>query len=359
MIMMLRRVVLILVLLAGGLVSALAQDNAPVMGSTGTAAEAEQPEPAQILVIGDALAGGLGAGLARMADSKAYVVTNRFNEESGLARPEVYDWSNRLPKILESNDFDAAVVMLGSNDRQQMRDGNERYAFGSAEWNRLYGARVDSLLDLLDDAGVKVYWIGLPAMGDADYDAAIKSIVDLQRARAEAKGATFVDMRPHFLAPDGSYTDTGKDDTGAVVKLRGRDGISFFKQGNNRMGQIVLDAFAKSQPAAVAETAQPIAEPDADPALARAPLPQRAVPEFGQSLLFGEVVVSRPSDISTTALLTLGRGPQMTPAEASAALASLAQQGSAAAQLFTDGVVVKAPIGRVDDFAVPPKPAAP
>ncbi|MFO1121709.1 MAG: peptidoglycan-binding protein [Hyphomicrobiales bacterium] len=129
MIVVLRRVVLILVLLAGGLVSALAQDNAPVMGSTRTAASRTAGTGADP---GDRRCARqeLGAGLARMADPKAYVVTNRFgNEESRPGAPRVYDWSDRLPKILESNDFDAAVVMLGSNDRQQMRDGNERYAF--------------------------------------------------------------------------------------------------------------------------------------------------------------------------------------------------------------------------------------
>jgi hypothetical protein len=355
---MLRRIGLLIVLLCAGMSAALAQTaETPVMGSTGTAAATEEKQLTQILVIGDALAGGLGAGLSRMADTETYVVTNRFNEESGLARPEVYDWADRLPKILESNSFDVIVVMLGTNDRQQIRDGNLRYAFGTPEWTQAYEAQLDRLLNELAASGASIYWIGLPPMGDPEYDEAMTAISALQKARAEAKDVRFIDMRPFFLSEDGRYTDMGKDDNGAMVKLRGRDGVSFFKTGNNRMGGIVLDAIAKAEPAAVPEedTSAGIA---AEAAIVRAPLPQRAVPEFGQALLQGEPLTMRPRDISTTALLVLGRGSSMSPAEASAALASITEPGSAAAALFTDGVILKPPAGRLDDFSVPPRPAA-
>jgi hypothetical protein len=123
------------------------------------------------------------------------------------------------------------------------------------------------------------------------------------------------------------------------------------------MGGIVLDAIAKAEPAAVPEE-DTSAGITAETAIVRAPLPQRAVPEFGQALLLGEPLTMRPRDISTTALLVLGRGSSMSPAEASAALASITEPGSAAAALFKEGVVVKPPVGRLDDFSVPPKPPA-
>ena len=50
----------------------------------------------RILVVGDSLAGGLGAGMARVVqDDPRYEIVNRFNELSGLARPEFYDWCVR------------------------------------------------------------------------------------------------------------------------------------------------------------------------------------------------------------------------------------------------------------------------
>ena len=64
----------------------------------------------------------------------------------------------------------------------------------------------------------------------------------LQRQLVEQRGMTYLDLRPQFTNPDGSYTDSFTDATGTVVRLRGRDGISFFKAGNNRMGELVLAA---------------------------------------------------------------------------------------------------------------------
>jgi uncharacterized protein len=99
-------------------------------------------QPAQetqrrVLVIGDGLAGGLGAGLSRMAEADgAFEVVNRFQEASGLARPEVYDWSVYLPNIMQGKGFTDVVILIGTNDRQEIRSSNFRYAFNSPEWTK-------------------------------------------------------------------------------------------------------------------------------------------------------------------------------------------------------------------------------
>ncbi len=84
----------------------------------------------------------------------------------------------------------------------------------------------------------------------------------MQKERVEAKGARFIDIRHAFANPQGSYTDTGPDDTGEFVRLRSRDGVHFFKQGNNRLAQLVLEAIKQSP--------WPAAKPAAPPACGRA-----------------------------------------------------------------------------------------
>ena len=76
----------------------------------------------RILVIGDALAGGLGAGLTRMAEpDTGFEIVNRFQEVSGIARPEVYDWARKPSQDHGRQEFNAVVVLLGANDRQAIR----------------------------------------------------------------------------------------------------------------------------------------------------------------------------------------------------------------------------------------------
>ena len=169
-----------------------------------------------------------------------FEIVNRFQETSGIARPEVYDWAASLPKIMEGKEFNAVVVLLGANDRQAIREGDFRLVFNTPEWTAAYEARIDELLDVLNAAGMKVFWVAIPPMGDAKYEADMKIVAALQKQEVLSKGQVYVDLRSAFLTPDGEYTDKGPDDTGEVRKLRSRDGVTFFKQGNNRFGQLLL-----------------------------------------------------------------------------------------------------------------------
>jgi uncharacterized protein len=312
--------------------------DTPVMGSSATAepppaGEAEQMT--RILVLGDDVGGGLGAGMVRMGEIDGrFDVALRFNEESGLARPEVYDWVASLPKILESSDYDVIVALIGANDRQMIRAGNARYAFNTPEWIAAYSVQMDRLLDTLKASGAKVYWVSLPPMADAEYDAAMRIISDLQRQRAEAKGVGYIDIRPQLSNPDGSYTDTGRDDTGEIL------------------AQLVLQAIqsgkAPSQ-AAATDNGAPASAP-----VPRTSVQERDVPLFGQTLMFGEVVILRPVDVTVSAMQVIrSGGDPLPPSAALAAIRAMVQPGSAAEKLFSDGVAVPAPRGRADDFTAP------
>lgn len=332
--------------------------DTPVMGSSAieeAAAQEEAQQVTDILVLGDAVGGGLGAGLIRMAEPDGrYQVALRLNEESGLARPEVYDWVATLPKIIESNSYDAIVVLLGTNDRQMIRSGNERYAFNTPGWVAAYKTQVDMLLDELADSGAKVYWVSIPPMANPEYDAAMQVITALQRERVEARGMNFVDIRREFSNPGGSYTDMGKDDTGKVRKLRGKDGISFFKQGNNRLAQLVLQAITSGKVALpkIAKVSLPENTSVQQPAA-----PPREVPLFGQTAMLGEALTLRPKDVVVSAMLVVGSGGDLSASAALEAIRALAPQGSSAEKLFRLGQASPAPKGRADDFAVPPPQA--
>lgn len=341
---MLTRLLMALAVLAFSLSGAGAQEiisGQPLIGSTAAVTEPavendQQADGFYILAIGDALGGGLGAGLTRMVELEdGFNVTLRFNEESGIARPEVYDWSERLPKILDGKTYDAIVVLLGANDRQTIRSGEQRFDFNTPEWIAAYKAQVDRILDVLTAGGSKVYWISIPPMGDAYYQAAMQEIAQIQKERVEAKGAVFVDIRPAFLDANGKYTDTGPDETGVVRKLRGRDGVSFFKQGNNRLAQLVLAAIKKGgtekpatgQPAIAGTTI-------VEPGHAAEPM----VPLFGQLGSDSNEASFRPEIIGSGAGFT--------------ALQALAVPGSSAEKLFVSGQSEKSPPGRADDFSV-------
>jgi uncharacterized protein len=315
----------------------LAQETAPLIGSEATQPQTEQvvamPTDGvnRILVIGDAMAGGLGAGMARMAAGDATMqVVSRFNESSGITRPDIYDWASALPKIMEGKNFTSVVVLIGLNDSQGIRGAGGQFAFNTPEWIAAYQANTDLILDSLISQNVKVYWLGEPPMGDATYDAEMKQVAGLQKNRVVAKGATFIDTRPLLLSPDGAYVDLGPDDTGEIRKLRQKDGVTFFKQGNNKFAQLILSAIKNGAPAGA-----PVAA-----AASEAVLPSS--PVFGQADVNGATVVAELGTV-------LPETRKIEPAQLGSSI--VPAPGSAAEKLFIAGEFAATPMGRFDDFS--------
>src|SRR5947209_1059896 len=55
----------------------------------------QSKESYQIFVLGDSLAAGLWSGMNRLAQGDdRLAIDGRYKEDSGLARPDYYDWNN-------------------------------------------------------------------------------------------------------------------------------------------------------------------------------------------------------------------------------------------------------------------------
>jgi len=199
----------------------------------------------KVFVLGDSLAGGLSAGMGRLNVGNPEIKLGvRFKEDSGIARPEFYDWNEAIPKIFDSNEVDIAIIMVGTNDAQAMSDGIERLEFGTPPWTALYSREVDRLINTLKQGGVAVYWVSLPPMAAPSYDAAIAQIADIQKRQAEAASIRYIDIRPELTGEDGKMLVRGPDDTGGIRKLRDNDGVHFMKVGNNKIGKLLLDVLS-------------------------------------------------------------------------------------------------------------------
>ena len=324
-----------------------AQDQGPVIGSEATPpAISEQPDDGvrRVLIIGDQLAGGMGAGLARITEEDDTVeVVNRFNESSGLTRPEIYDWAAAIPKMAEGKDFTTAIVLIGLNDRRDMLSGEKVLSFNSPEWIQLYKSRIDAVIDALQAWHMQVYWMSEPSIGDPQLDSDMQMLSNYAKERVIAKGATFIDIRTPFLGPDGKFADRGADETGADRHLRESDGITFYKAGNNRLGQIALAALnAAPQVPSVAPQVDlaPVAgNPDTD-----------QNPVIGQQGTDDTVVANDTSGLSAMVAADNSR----TRAVIDSTIGIAAAKGSQAEALFTTGLAGPAPAGRFDDFSAAP-----
>ncbi len=288
--------------------------------------------PKRILVIGDTLSGGLGAGLVRLTQSEQkFEFTFRPNESSGLARTEIYDWAAALPSILEANEYWGVVVMIGSNDRRDITG----QPFKSAPWSESYKANMEALLDVLKNQGVKTFWASNPPFADAKLNDDMQFITSLQKKLVGDRGENFVDLYAPLLGADGRYSDTGADDTGTVRKLRSRDGVGFYKQGNNRLAQIVLGAI------------QVRLADDAFEGVNARPGEFPETPLLGRAGINGEPVI-----LESTGIAASLKQVAATTSAAQIKAPAVATPMTDADRLFSTGEPITGPKGRLDDFSV-------
>lgn len=317
-----------------------------------------------MVIMGDVLGTGLWAGMNRFVETEDRVtVTGRIQENSGLARPKLYNWAKAADKLLESRPFDIAAIMLGANDARDINGPEGFLRFGSEDWRKAYGDQIRNLLSVLKKRRVAVYWIGVPPMSRKSYDDSMKVIASVERQIMAQTGVRYIDLRQLLADADDNYTNRGDDGTGSVVRLRSRNGVKFIAAGNDRLA-VELMKLVKADIA--------IADGESGPAVARlqeevilTPEELAAMPSFVAERPGGEF----PVTIDPAAL----PGPNYTEIArvTEEAIKRAAREGltlfdkvrsstvpdSAAQRLFSEGIWPEAPAERFDAFSVPKKPS--
>ena len=246
------------------------------------------PRPADatftIAVLGDSLGVMLGQGLAdAYADRSDISVLRKARENTGLVRDDYFDWVKGARDLLATNDkLNAAVILLGSNDRQQLRDETGALDIRAPRWKQIYGDRVEAIAQAFRTRGIPLIWVGLPVMKSERFAGDMERLNEVIRERAGNAGATYVDVWDAFLDDRGQFATYGPDVNGQFQKLRAADGVHFTRPGARKaahfveteINRLVDAAHPKVDPAVVTVDPRVTVEP---PPLASAPT--RAVVE--------------------------------------------------------------------------------
>lgn len=301
------------------------------------AVQPKAPGAKVVLVVGDFLGGALAEGLTQAyAENPNIAIVDRTQGSSGFVRADVIDWPGRIKAIAEKEKPAAILVMMGANDRQQMRVDDIRESAGSQAWTTEYERRVGAMAASLDAAVAPFAWFGLPAFKSGRMSDDVLVFNEFYRAAVTDVGGEFVDVWDGFVDENGAFSSTGPDVSGQVVRLRTNDGINLTTAGKRKLAFYAERPLAKflglssnGTPAAVA------ALPEAG-GLTGAGLPRdRTLPmslddpelDGGTELLGGQPAV----DAAKTATEVLAVG----------------------------GIAAKPTPGRADDFAWPQRIAVP
>lgn len=300
------------------------------------AVKEKAPDARVVLVIGDFLGSALADGLGQAyAENPNIIVVDRTRGSSGFVRDDVFDWPAEARTIVEKEKPAAIVVMLGSNDRQQMRIGDERLQAGSEPWTREYQKRVAALVASLKETAVPFAWVGLPAFKSSRLTDDVLVFNEFYRAATAEAGAQFIDIWDGFVDENGMFASTGPDITGQPVRLRTGDGINFTAAGKRKIAFYAEKPLAKLlglSEGAAAVAGLPLPEAGIDP---RAPVPvDRTLP-----ISLNDPALDGGSEL-------LGAQPRADAAD------------SAWVQTVVIGTADKPAPGRADNFLWPPQAPA-
>lgn len=190
---------------------------------------------AKILVIGDFMAGGLAWGLDQTFTSDPNVVfIEKSKGLSGIVRQDVVDWSQEVKNLIAEIQPAGIVVMVGMNDRQQMRTPTGKFNKLTDEWKKEYEKRVIAVATAA--SGYNLVWVGLPPVKSRAMNADYLVFNEIFRSQSEAVGGTFVDVWDGYTNAEGKFISAGPDVKGQIVRLRGSDGINMTKAGRRKLG---------------------------------------------------------------------------------------------------------------------------
>jgi uncharacterized protein len=207
-------------------------------------------KPLRLWVAGDSLVVTPGESIVRALEDTGAVkavapVEGRVS--TGLERPELFDWYERIRKGLRRERPAAVVVSFGANDDHDYMSGLPAGVtigdFGSETWTAEYRRRVAAVMDLVARDRRLLFWIGLPITSDSAQSArfdAINRIVHDEAAKREGR-VFYIDTYTLFAGQDGGYAEYLPDATGGLVKVRRGDGVHFERAGGDIIAAAVLE----------------------------------------------------------------------------------------------------------------------
>jgi uncharacterized protein len=186
-------------------------------------------DPLRVVVAGDSTAKSLGEGLvAAAADHPELSIRVEGKVSTGLARSDYFNWGARMVEIVEDDDPEVVLFMVGANDGQSIieHDGTIVAQFDDPGWAEEYRRRVAGIMDLNRGGARRVVWVGEPNVGTGNVQRAIEIGNEVAAEEAAKRPwVTFFDVAGLVSGPDGAYAEFIRLPDGSTARCFAGDGV--------------------------------------------------------------------------------------------------------------------------------------
>jgi hypothetical protein len=200
-------------------------------------------DPLTIVEIGDSLGEDLGFGLGDVFSGDPWVhVVQAAKGDTGLSRPDYFNWPASLATLLQQYHPGLVVVFLGANDGQGFDVNGQVAEVGDALWTSTYKSRVATMMAEAVGAGARVLWVGMPIMQDPSFWQEMQMMNGFYQAEAAVHpGVQYFPSWPLFADAQGQYV--GSIDG---VVLRAPDGIHIANGGDDRLANALVSPIERT-----------------------------------------------------------------------------------------------------------------
>jgi hypothetical protein len=198
--------------------------------------------PLRLLVVGDSLGIDVGQPLVNdLASTNVVSAVLDGHIDTGLARPDYFDWQSELQADVARYQPQVVVVFIGANDPQNFIDGGSAVTYGTAPWDAAYAKRVGTFMEEAAATGARVLWIGMPPMADPVLNAKMQAVNGIAQDQATLhRGVSYFPSWPVLSDPDGRFATFLPDSSGSEVQVREPDGTHIAAAGAQRLSQAVM-----------------------------------------------------------------------------------------------------------------------
>ena len=223
---------------------------------------ASKSDPVRVWVGGDSMGGELGWALEPvLKDTKAFKPITFYKESSGICRYDFFDWQQQIETVVKTAKPQAAVIMMGTNDTQSVWKDGDWISYGDMAWKRAYEERVGDIIDTMLKGGARrVYWVGMPIMGEGWRNSRMRLINKIFQKQSEKRpGAEYIDIWDLYTTSDGSFD----------ASLRLSDQVHFTGDGQALLAEQVYKAIKADwlPPGSETPSESPSASPSASSTL--------------------------------------------------------------------------------------------
>ena len=202
--------------------------------------------PLRVYVAGDSQTPFLGSWLG--SDNRLDLTVDA-RHSTGLARPDVYDWTSRFADVLAHQDPEFVVLVIGGNDPQAMwnADGTTAAPYLGSGWRREYTRRLNSVLDQFAASHRHLVWVGQPPARPHHFHEGYAVLNQIAaEVIADRTDTTFLDIWDLFGGERPYQADIAPPGGGELVTVRHSDGVHLNLTGSRWVAELVLDvAFAQ------------------------------------------------------------------------------------------------------------------